>query len=81
MTVIQASKVLGLKVRTIREWISTGRLPASKIGNKLIIPDDVIFSKEVQDRANKGREHSRRIKECAELGVLARRSKNTEESV
>ena len=81
MTVRQAADYFGLKVRTIREWISTGRLPANKVGRSLIIPDDVIFSKEVQERADKGREHSRRIKEGKSVGMLAGGSEDSEESI
>lgn len=79
MTIRQASKALGLKTRTIREWIKTGRLKAEKTGKMWNITED-IMTEEVQERANKGREHSRRIKAGIELGMLARRSQNPEKS-
>jgi excisionase family DNA binding protein len=69
MTIKETAEILGLKVRTIREWIRTGRLQAGKIGGRWYIGYDVIMSREVQERANKGREHSRRIKECAAMGM------------
>ena len=69
VTIKETAKILGLKVRTIREWIKKGKINAGKIGNKWIIPYDVIYSKEVQERANKGREHSRRIKEGCAVGM------------
>ena len=69
MTIKEAAKVLGLKVRTLREWIRKGKIIAGKIGNRWFIPYDVIMSEEVQEIANKGREHSRRIKEGAKLGM------------
>lgn len=81
MTIRQTAKVLGLKVRTIRSWISTGRLKAVKNGKNWQISEETINSVEVQKRANKGREHSKRIKEGIELGVLAGRSEDTKESV
>ena len=81
MTIRQTSDVLGLKVRTIREWIKTGRLDAMKRGNRWHVLDEIVYSKEVQERADKGREHSRRIKEGKSMGVLAGGSQDTEKSV
>ena len=72
MTIKETAQALGLKVRTIREWIKTGRIHAEKIGCRWIIPDEEINSKEVQDRANKGREHSRRIKESIAMGMCGK---------
>ena len=69
MTIKEAAEALGLKVRTIREWIKIGRIQAKKVGCKWIIPEDAILSKEVQERANKGRQHSRRIKEGCTVGM------------
>ena len=69
MTIREAAEILGLKVRTIREWIKKGKIEAGKIGNKWFIPYDAIMSEEVQKRANKGREHSARIKECRTMGM------------
>lgn len=81
MTVRQTANALGLKVRTIREWIKTGRLPAYKVGKYWMVSEQTVMSKEVQDRANKGREHSRRIKECKSMGVLAGRSEDPKEPI
>ena len=61
MTIKETAEILGLKVRTIREWIKKGKIKAGKIGNKWFIPYDVIY--------NKGREHSRRIKESCTVGM------------
>ena len=72
MTVRETAVALGMKYRTIREWIKTGRLPAEKRGKQWYIADEIVYSKEVRERANKGREHSKRIKEGIELGMLAR---------
>ncbi len=82
MTIKQAAEALGLQVRTIREWIKTGRLPATK-GNdgRWYIDESVIKSEEVQARADKGREHSRRLKKCFQLGMLAGGGEDSEESV
>lgn len=80
MTIRQVADALGLKVRTIREWIRTGRLPAEKKGKAWYIEESIVHSKEVADRADKGREHSRRIKEGKSMGVLAGRSQDPEKS-
>lgn len=69
MTIREAAEILGLKVRTLREWIRKGKIEAGKIGKVWIIPYEAIISEEVQERANKGREHSRRIKESAAVGM------------
>lgn len=69
MTIKEAAEILGLKVRTIREWIRKGKIEAGKIGCKWIIPYEAIMSEEVQKRANEGREHSRRIKEGCAVGM------------
>lgn len=69
MTIRETAEILGLKIRTIREWIKKGKIKAGKIGNKWFIPYDAIMSEEVQEIANKGREHSRRIKEGCAVGM------------
>ena len=69
MTIREVAEILGLKVRTIREWIKTGKIEAGKIGNRWFIPYEAIYSEEVQERANKGREHSRRIKAGCAMGM------------
>lgn len=81
MTIREAADALGLKVRTIREWVKKGKLPAEKGKKYWNISEEAIMSEEVQKRANKSREHSKRIEECKSMGVLARRSQDTEESV
>lgn len=81
MTIKDVSDVLGLKVRTIRKWVGTGKIEAVKAGRRWEIPESAVYSKEVQERADKGREHSRRVKEGIELGMLARGSKDSKESV
>ena len=73
MTIRQAAIILGIKPRTIREWIKTGRLKAIKgTDNAWHIPEGEVYRKETQERADKGREHSARIKEGIELGMLQR---------
>ena len=62
MTIRKASEVLGVKVRTIRKWIKNKSIKAEKIGKCWNIPEDEVYSEGVQERANKGREHSKRIK-------------------
>jgi excisionase family DNA binding protein len=42
MNIIQASKALGITVRTVREWISTGILPATKVGKSWQISENII---------------------------------------
>ena len=32
-SIIQAAELLGLKPRTVREWVYTGKVPARKLGN------------------------------------------------
>jgi excisionase family DNA binding protein len=78
MTVKEASKVLGLKVRTIRQWITEGKLKAEKQGCYWSIPEEEVFKKEVQENANKAREHSRRIKEGSKVGMLYEAGQNSE---
>ena len=41
----QASTVLGVKVRTVREWIRTGKIKAKKydISNRWFIPESEII--------------------------------------
>jgi excisionase family DNA binding protein len=44
-SVKDAARVLGLKERTIREWIYDGRIPCIRIGGRRIIrmkPEDVL---------------------------------------
>lgn len=48
MTIRQASKRLGRTVRTIRYWISIGKIKAYKNGNLWDIPEE-----EVQKHENK----------------------------
>ncbi len=81
MTIRETARFLGLKVRTIREWIRTGRIPAEKIGGKWHILYDVIMSEEVQQRADKGREHSRRIKEGRTMGVRKQGGQNPKKPI
>ena len=82
MTISEASVVLGLKVRTIRQWIVSGKLPATKLAsNAWDVDSKVIYSEEIQHNANKGREHSCRIKKGTELGMLAGRGENSEKSL
>jgi excisionase family DNA binding protein len=69
MTIREVADALGLKVRTIREWIRKGKIRAGKIGGHWYIPIEEIMDKEVQERAYKGREHSRRIKESRAMGM------------
>lgn len=69
MTIRETADFLGLKVRTIREWIRKGKIKAIKVGCRWFIPLDELESKEVQERADKSREHSRRIKESRTMGV------------
>lgn len=75
------AKLLGLKVRTIRKWVDIGVIKAEKEGNYLFVHKREIERAEVLERADKGREHSKRIKAGIELGMLARRSQNPEKSV
>lgn len=81
MTIRQTADALGLKVRTIRRWIAIGSIKAEKVGKCWQIPEEEVAGKEIQERANKGREHSRRIKKGIELGMLAGRSQDSKESI
>lgn len=58
-TVRQASIILNIKVRTIRSWIHSGKLKAKKVGKRWLIPEEEIYSAEVQERANKNRRNSK----------------------
>lgn len=42
LTVNEAARFLKLKPRTIREWISAGRLRATKIGRAYVIPEQEV---------------------------------------
>lgn len=81
MTIRQTAEALGLKVRTIREWVKTDRIKAEKVGNYWVIPESEIEREEIKERANKGREHSRRIKESIELGMRECDRQDSEESI
>lgn len=83
LTIRQVAKLLGIKVRTIREWIRKGKIKAVKIGNDRTwyIPKEEVKRKEVLDNAKSGREHSKRIKAGIELGMLLRERQDTEKSV
>lgn len=61
MTIVQVAKSLGLKVRTIRQWVIDGKLQAKKVSGKWIVTTD-IDSEEVQELADKARKHSERVK-------------------
>lgn len=58
MTVAEVSSALGVKVRTIRSWISNGFLPAAKVGKLWHIPASAL-NEEVMNRADKNRKRSR----------------------
>lgn len=81
MTIRETASILGLKVRTIRKWIDVGYIKAEKRGKCWYISEKEINSEEVQNRADKSREHSRRIKEGRSMGVLAGGSQNSQESI
>lgn len=83
LTIRQVAKLLGIKVRTIREWIKKNKIKAVKIGNDRTwyIPKEEVYRKEVRENAIKGREHSKRIKAGIELGMLQRKGQDTEKSV
>jgi excisionase family DNA binding protein len=81
MTIRQTADALGLKVRTIRRWITIGCISAEKVGKQWQIPEEEVMGKEIQERANKGREHSKRIEEGIKLGVLARGGQDSKESI
>lgn len=61
MTIVQVAKSLGLKVRTIRQWVIDGKLQAKKVSGKWIVTTD-IDNEEVQELADKARKHSERVK-------------------
>lgn len=80
MTVKEAAKELGLKVRTVRQWIADGKLVAEKHGWYWFISEQEVYDKGVQRNAHKGRKHSRRVEEDTELGMLHGAGQDTEES-
>lgn len=41
-SIIEAAKILGIKARTVREWIKKGRIKAHKPRNKWLISGDEI---------------------------------------
>ena len=55
MTIREASKVLGIKVRTVREWIRTGRLSAEKRGKQWYVLN--IDTDEVQERITRSQNY------------------------
>ena len=81
MTIKQVADALGLKVRTIRQWIRMGKIKAEKVGKCWQIPAEELERKEILTNANKGREHSRRIKEGRTMGVLAGGSQDSQKSL
>lgn len=52
LSIVQASKALGIKVRTVRQWIRDGKLKAFKYkcSNRWFIPEDEI--QRVKDNAH-----------------------------
>ena len=80
MTVKEVSKELGLKVRTVRQWLADGKLKAEKRGWYWYIPEEEIKKQEVRENADKAREHSRRIKKGGSMGMLHEAGQDTEES-
>lgn len=69
MTIRETADALGLKVRTIRKWVRIGKIRAEKHGQYWFIFDEEINREEIQQYANEGREHSRRIKEAVAMGM------------
>lgn len=82
MTLREASKVLGVKVRTLRLYIRDGRLRAVKgSDNAWHIPEEIVYSKEVAEYVNKTKQYSERLKGRAAMGVREQNGQNSEESV
>ena len=81
MTIRQTADALGLKVRTIRQWVRLGKIKAEKHGQYWYIFDDEIMREEIQANANKGREHSRRIKEAVAMGMCEQDRQDSEKSI
>ena len=77
MTIRQTADALGLKVRTIRQWIKLGKIKCEKRGKCWYIPEEELTRKEIIKRANEGREHSRRIKESSAMGVRQQNRQDT----
>ena len=79
MTIIQASKILGIKVRTVRRWIRLGWLDAEKRSdNKWYIKE---IKEEDKKRANEHRKFAPRVAGSATMGMLARGGKDSQKSV
>lgn len=77
MTIRQTADALGLKVRTIRQWIKLGKIKCEKKGKCWYIPEEEILRKEIIERANEGREHSKRIKEGIAVGLCQQDRQDT----
>lgn len=79
MTIIQAAKVLGIKVRTVRRWIQLGWLDAEKRSdNKWYITE---IKEEDKKRANEHRKFAPRVAGSTTVGMLAGGGKNPQKSV
>ena len=79
MTIKEVSKELNIQVRTVREWIRTGKLNAVKKGRIWDISESDIRTNEVIERVNAGRKYSSRFKGVEAVGMLAG-GQNTPES-
>lgn len=80
LTVIEVGARLGLKVRTVRQWVRVGKLHAVKVGNKLYIKDD-LNGEEIKKYADVARKYSAGFAKREELGLLARGNEDTEKPV
>lgn len=47
-TLKEAASIFGIKVRTMREWIKTGKVYAEKNGKYWIISEDEIYRKIIE---------------------------------
>jgi len=52
-----AAKKLGISYGTLRAWVSKGRIPYTKIGNRLRFTDDQLLAVLEEHPAEGGRRH------------------------
>lgn len=79
-----AAELLGKKVRTIRYYISNGKLKAIKspTGYRWLVPaEEIERLKGEEQHGNKNRKHSGRAEEGQAMGVLDGAGQDTEKSV
>lgn len=52
MSIVEAARAIGIKPRTVREWIRRGKIGAIKVNRKWAIPEEEV-SRIIKERRGK----------------------------